>query len=133
MILGIGSDIVSMTRIEKLMARHEDRFIERCLHKNEIEYYVSLSSEESKISFLSKRFAAKEAAAKALGTGIRDGITLKSIETLKDPLGKPIMYFHDEALNKLQALTPEGMTNHIHVSLSDDGGLALAYVIIEAL
>lgn len=133
MIIGLGEDIVSMERIQKLLTQNEPRFLERCYTKAEIEVQSQITLEGNRLAWLARRFAAKEACAKALGTGIRNGMNFYDIETLNDPNGRPVMSVHGESLNRLTAITPNAMTPRIHVTLSDEPPIAKATVIIEAI
>jgi len=133
MILGIGSDIVDIRRIEKLLDESGERFENRIFTETEQEKTRSRSKAGSTIVAASyaKRFAAKEACAKALGTGF-EGIAWRELEVVNLASGAPTMQLHGGALEKLQAITPASMQPSIHVSLSDDYPYALAYVIISA-
>lgn len=103
MILGIGLDLVELNRIEKAHSRSK-KFAERILTKRELAILDTLSSSRQ-IEFLAGRFAAKEAYAKALGTGIGRGCELHQIEVLKDESGKPVLYFDGEAVNGFISIT----------------------------
>ena len=133
MILGLGDDMVAIARIEKLYTQNADRFLERCYSANEIAAANAIADETRKIAWLAKRFAAKEACAKALGTGISSGMNFYDIETLNDPNGRPIQNLSGKSLERLQAITPHSMHARIHVSLCDEPPLAKATVIIEAV
>lgn len=124
MIYGIGTDIVSIQRITDNLARYGDRFAQRILSEEEMSLYGAASRQNH---FLAKRFAAKEAAAKALGTGIRDGLTLKDIQVSNDALGKPLLVFTRQGQEKLQG---RGIGN-AHLSLSDEEDYAIAFVTLE--
>ena len=133
MIIGTGIDLVDSRRIQKLMDSHEKRFIERYFTDHEANHIEGLSTKENKIMSLAKRFAAKEACAKALGTGFRGGIYMKDIEVKNDALGKPILTLFHGALEKLKEITPEDMPALIHLSMSDEPPYAQAQVIIEVI
>lgn len=133
MIIGLGEDIVSIDRIAKAMARNEQRFIERSCAPAEIEALAAITDEQRRIAYLAKRFAAKEACAKALGTGISGGMNFYDIETLNDPQGRPVMRLYGKTGERLMAITPKAMSPRIHVTLSDEPPLAKATVIIEAI
>ncbi len=124
MIFGIGTDIISVARIEAAVQRHGDAFAKRILSKHE---YLELSSQAHPARFLAKRFAAKEAFAKATGHGLRHPVSLQRITVSHDELGKPIFVF-DEAL--AEHLTSLGIARH-HLSLSDEKDTAVAFVILE--
>jgi len=135
MILGLGNDIASIERIQKLVTSGEQRFLERCFTTLEIQAYTKIkeNNAERAVCYLAKRFTAKEACVKALGTGIRDGMNFYDIETLNDPIGRPIQTVYAKVAERLAAITPKGMTARIHVSLSDERHYAQATVLIEAL
>lgn len=126
MIHGIGTDIVEFARIEKMFARYGRRLAERMLSESEL---TEFQAHANQARFLAKRFAAKEAFAKAAGTGLRAPMTLHNIAVLRDALGKP----HIECAHELAVwLAARGINAH-HVSLSDEGDLVLAYVILERI
>ena len=124
MIYGIGTDLVETLRIARLLEKYGERFARRLLTDEEWpEYTRSMQP----AMFLAKRFAAKEALAKAFGTGIRHPVSLSHIRVTHDTLGKPYFKFHPE----LNALAQnEGITRH-HLSISDELNLACAFVILE--
>ncbi|ACZ77937.1 holo-acyl-carrier-protein synthase [Dickeya parazeae Ech586] len=123
-ILGLGTDIVEIARIEAIVGRSGDRLARRVLSPQEWAQYQSHSQP---IRFLAKRFAVKEAAAKALGTGIRDGLAFAQFEVVNDALGKPCLQFLARAAELAQALGGQ----RVHVSLADERHYACATVIIE--
>lgn len=133
MIIGIGTDIVDIRRIEKLLGDYPQRFIGRTF--TEEEQLTANARKEGGLlaSTYAKRFAAKEACAKALGTAIRDGVLFTDFSIRNDDKGRPSLVLHGKALEILQSLMPAGKVPNIHVSLSDDAPYAQAYVIIEAL
>jgi|JI10StandDraft_1071094.scaffolds.fasta_scaffold22052_3 holo-[acyl-carrier protein] synthase len=132
MIIGTGSDMVDIRRIEKALARFGDRFIHRCFTPAEIERAESLRPSGKHIATYAKRFAAKEACAKALGTGIAQGVFMRDIGVVNDKLGKPSLVLTGGAQKRLQAMTPSGKTAFLHLTLSDDPPFGQASVIIEA-
>ena len=132
MILGIGTDIASIDRIARVLGDHGERFTARCFAPEERARVEKNADEKSRASGYAKRWAAKEACAKALGLGIREQIYLKDIAVVNDDAGRPSMALAGGAKDRLTELTPAGMTPRIDVSLSDDGGLALAFVVISA-
>ncbi len=132
MILGIGTDLVDIRRIEKVLLRYEMRFENRCFSANEQEQANNISNSK-KSAFYAKRFAAKEACVKALGTGFINDIFLKDIEVIKNNLGRPSLKLNNGALEILNKLTPENMIASTHLSLTDDYPYAGAFIIIEAL
>lgn len=132
MILGIGNDLCPVARIEETLKKFEDRFVERCFSEEEQKQGKALP-EQRQANYFAKRYAAKEACAKAFGTGIRDSIFLKDIIVQNDGLGKPEITLKDGALKQLEKITPKEYQAKIHLSLSDDNGIALAFVVIEAI
>ena len=124
MIFGIGTDIISVARIEAAMLRHGDAFAKRILSTHE---HLELSAQAHPARFLAKRFAAKEAFAKATGQGLRHPVSLQRITVSHDALGKPIFVF-DELL--AEHLFKRGIVRH-HLSLSDEKDTAVAFVILE--
>ncbi|WP_027711279.1 holo-ACP synthase [Dickeya chrysanthemi] len=123
-ILGLGTDIVEIARIEAIVGRSGDRLAQRVLSEQEWKQYQVHSQP---IRFLAKRFAVKEAAAKAFGTGIRDGLAFAQFEVLNDSLGKPSLHFLARAAELAQTMG----VRHVHVSLADERHYACATVIIE--
>jgi holo-[acyl-carrier protein] synthase len=123
-IFGIGTDIVSIARIADNLARYGERFAARILSDAELDLY---RSSPRQAHFLAKRFAAKEAAAKALGTGIRDGLSLRDIRVENDPLGKPLLAFSPTGEEKLRQRGIQAS----HLSLADEEGYAIAFVTLE--
>lgn len=123
-IVGIGTDIVQVSRINRLIERYPVALAERILHENE---FKSFKKHKSKNSFIAKRFAGKEAVAKALGTGIAEGVTFKEIEITNDSKGKPELILHGKTLEIAQNIG----VNKNYISLSDEQHYAIAYVILE--
>ena len=132
MIVGIGNDLVETRRIAEAIARNGDKFLERCFTENERAKADSRSDEKVRIGTYAKRFATKEACAKALGTGIAGGITFQDFDITNNAAGAPELTLSGEALSKLKQLTPAGYHAHIHLSCTDDGAYAQAFVVIEA-
>ncbi len=130
MIIGIGNDICDIARIEKVLARHGPRFTHRCF--TEIERNRS-DRRTARAASYAKRFSAKEACAKALGTGLSHGVFWHDMGVVNLPTGKPTMRLTGGAARRLETLVPKGFDPHIHVTLTDEGDLAQAIVIIEAL
>lgn len=130
MILGIGSDIIDIRRIEETLARFGDRFIHRIY--TEKERARAERRPNQRADTYAKRFAAKEACSKALGTGLKRGVFWRDMGVSNLPSGQPTMVLTGGAAQRLAAITPQGMTAHIHVSLTDDYPLAVAFVIISA-
>jgi holo-[acyl-carrier protein] synthase len=133
MILGIGSDIITVDRIKTVIENHGDRFINRIFAKDEIQKAQSRAGTGQDIATYAKRFAAKEACAKALGTGFTQGVYFKDMILTNDEHGKPTMSLTGGALQRLQTMTPNGLNAYIHVSITDDQNLTQAFVIIEAV
>ncbi len=129
MILGIGSDLASITRIEGTIARFGDRFIQRVF--TEIEQHISDRRQDRAASY-AKRWAAKEACSKALGTGLRMGIAWKEMGVVNLRSGQPTMTVSGSAAARLGRMLPEGHVPVIHVTLTDDYPWAQAFVVIEA-
>ena len=130
MIVGIGSDLIDIRRIEKTIERHGDRFIQRIFTKVE-----QAKSDRRKLRAASyaKRFAAKEACAKALGTGLARGVFWRDMGVVNLPGGKPTMQLANGAQQRLLGLIPQGHRAVIHLTITDDFPLAQAFVIIEAV
>ena len=124
MISGIGTDIVAYSRVEKIWARHGMRFTARILSEREL---AEIDAHPAPARLLAKRFAAKEAFAKAVGSGMRHPVTLQRIEVTHDGLGKPILQF-DAALRAY--LTQLGISGH-HLSISDERDMIIAFVVLE--
>ena len=130
MIIGIGSDLIDIRRVEKSIERFGDRFTHRCF--TEIERQKSDRRAQRAASY-AKRFAAKEACSKALGTGLSQGVFWKDMGVVNLPSGKPTMQLTGGAAAVLQAMLPAGHKAAIHLTITDDYPLAQAFVIIEAL
>lgn len=130
MILGIGTDLVSIKRIETAMTRFQDRFSQRIFTPAEQRL---CASRQAKFACFAKRFAAKEALVKALGIGMREGIWFTDVEILNDSMGKPVMTLSGEAERLLQSIRISHNCSvvTIHLSLADEEEFALAYVILE--
>jgi holo-[acyl-carrier protein] synthase len=130
MIIGIGSDLIDIRRIEKSLERHGERFIARIY--TDIEKARS-ERRKARAASYAKRFAAKEACAKALGSGISEGVYWRDMGVVNLPSGKPTMHLTGGAAAKLERLLPAGHRSVIHLTITDDFPLAQAFVIIEAL
>jgi holo-[acyl-carrier protein] synthase len=128
-IVGIGSDLCDIERIEKTLERFGKRFIARCF--TEVEQRRS-ERRAGRAASYAKRFAAKEACAKALGTGLASGVFWRDMGVVNLPSGQPTMRLTGGAAERLKALLPPGTEPFIHVTLADESGLAQAFVIIEA-
>jgi len=130
MILGLGTDLCNIERIEAALERHAERFLARSFTAQEIA--LADKRPAMRAATLAKRWAAKEACAKALGTGIGRGFSMIDIEVTNDDLGAPALHLLKGAQERLAAITPEGHEATIHLSLSDDLPWASATVLIEA-
>lgn len=134
MIIGLGSDLCDICRIESSLQKFGARFERKCFTEREIAKAHSRANKgnNSAASTFAKRFAAKEACAKALGTGLSQGVFWKDIEVINLPSGKPTIKLTNGALKALERITPEEKTPHIHVTLCDEHPCAQAFVVIEA-
>ncbi len=130
MIIGIGSDLIDIRRIENSLSRFGERFVKRCFTDVEI---AKSEGRKNRAASYAKRFAAKEACSKALGTGIAHGVFWKDMGVINLPGGKPTMHLSGGAAERLQAMMPGGYRAAIHLTITDDFPLAQAFVIIEAL
>ncbi|HYP64253.1 MAG TPA: holo-ACP synthase [Acidocella sp.] len=130
MILGLGSDICDIRRIERALERHGERFTQRVF--SEVERARAEKRAGQAASSYAKRFAAKEACAKALGTGFRDGVFLSDLRVVNLPSGQPTLSLHGAALERLRAMTPAGYEARVYLSLTDEYPYAYAQVIISA-
>ena len=130
MILGLGNDLIDIRRIEKAIERHGDRFLDRIY--TDIERAKSDRRAERAASY-AKRFAAKEACSKALGTGFRRGVFWKDMGVVNEPSGRPTLQLTGGAKAQLERITPAGHTARIQLTITDDFPYAQAVVIIEAV
>ena len=130
MIIGLGSDLCDARRIEQVIARHGDRFLDRIFTPLE---RAKDDGRANRAQTYAKRFAAKEACAKALGTGLRRGVFWRDMGVINLPGGRPTMQLGGGALARLKAITPQGCEARIDVSLTDEGPLAQAIVIISTV
>ena len=130
MIIGIGNDITDIRRIEKVIERHGERFLSRIFTDVE---RARAERRAKSVETYAKRFAAKEACSKALGTGIRQGVWWRDMGVVNLPRGRPTMKLTGGALARLEKLTPEGYDARIDLSITDDWPLAQAFVIISAV
>ncbi len=130
MIIGLGSDIVDVRRIASVLERHGERFLDRIFTATE---RAKAEHRANKAETYAKRFAAKEACSKALGTGFRNGVFWRDMGVVNLPSGRPTMRLTGGALARLQSMVPTGCEAQIDVSLTDEGPTAQAIVIISAL
>jgi len=130
MILGIGSDLCDIRRIESTLERFGDRFVERLFTGTERK---RSERKAGRAASYAKRFAAKEACAKALGTGFRHGVFWRDLGVVNTPDGAPTLELTGAARERLNAMTPPGMIPRIHLTLTDEYPLAQAFVIISAV
>ncbi len=130
MILGLGNDVIDIRRIEETIARYGDRFLSRVFTETERR---RSEGRAARAASYAKRFAAKEACAKALGTGLRRGVFWRDMGVVNLPSGRPTLALTGGAALQLQRLTPEGCVPRIDLTLTDDFPLAQAIVIISAV
>lgn len=130
MILGIGNDLIDIRRIERTLERHGERFIARVFTPVE---QAKSDRRLNRAASYAKRFAAKEACSKALGTGFRRGVFMRDMGVVNLRSGKPTMALTGGALKRLEEITPPGMRAQIDLTITDDHPLAQAFVIISAV
>jgi holo-[acyl-carrier protein] synthase len=131
MILGIGSDLCNIERIQKSLDRFGERFVRRVF--TEAERAKAERRPFTRAGTYAKRFAAKEAFAKAVGTGFKRGIFMRDIGVVNLPSGAPTLELTGGAKARLDAMTPEGHFAHVHLSMTDDHPFAQAFVVIAAI
>lgn len=124
-VIGIGTDIVKISRIKRIFKKYPKGFAERILHKNELKVMRELKDPKT---YIAKRFSAKEAVAKALGTGIAQGVAFQEIEISNNENGQPLLTLHG---NTLEVANNLGVNNNF-ISLSDEREYAIAYVVLES-
>jgi len=130
MIIGIGSDLCDVRRIERMIDRYGERFLARIFTATE---RARAERRANRFETYAKRFAAKEACAKALGTGLRAGVFWRDMGVVNLPSGRPAMKLTGGALKRLQAITPASYEARIDVSITDEGPMAQALVVISAV
>ena len=130
MIIGIGSDITDARRIEEVLERHGERFLDRVFTPIE---RAKSDRRKRRAESYAKRFAAKEACAKALGTGLSHGVFWRDMGVVNLPSGRPTMRLTGGALARLEQMTPDGHEARIDLTITDDGPIAQAFVIISAV
>ena len=129
MIIGVGTDLVCIDRIARVLARHPDRFVGRILSQAERARFDAFEVGPSRTAYVAKQFAAKEAVSKALGTGMREGVQFNRIEVLRNSAGQPRVKLLREALTKAASLGVQRW----HLSLSDEAGFVVSVAIAEGL
>jgi holo-[acyl-carrier protein] synthase len=129
-IIGLGSDLCNIERIEAALARHGDRFERRCF--TEVERAKAARRPFTRAGTYAKRFAAKEAFSKAVGTGFYRGVYMKDIGVVNAPSGAPTLQLAGGAAKRLAEMVPDGHEAVIHLTLTDDHPWAQAFVVIEA-
>ena len=129
MIIGIGSDLIDIRRVGGVLERHGERFLQRIFTPTE---RAKAEGRKNRVETYAKRFAAKEACAKALGTGIRHGVWWRDMGVVNLPGGRPTLALTGGALARLEKLTPPGMKPRIDLTITDEWPLAQAIVIISA-
>src|SRR5438128_6411490 len=129
MILGVGSDLIDIRRIEQVIERFGDRFLDRIFTDAERQ---KCDRRANPAASYARRFAAKEACSKALGTGFRHGVFWRDLGVVNLPTGKPCMQLTGGALRRLEEITPAGMTAQLDVTLTDEPPMAQAVVVISA-
>jgi holo-[acyl-carrier protein] synthase len=130
MILGIGSDLCRIDRIAETLARFGSRFEDRCFTQREQARANHRPAQKAEV--YAKRFAAKEACSKALGTGMRDGVAWRDMGVINLPGGRPTLQLTGAAGRRLQEMIPMGYEADVHLSLTDDHPFAMAFVVISA-
>lgn len=130
MIVGIGSDLIDIRRIEKTLERFGERFTNRVFTETE---RAKADRRPTRAATYAKRFAAKEACSKALGSGIRMGVAWREMGVVNLPSGQPTLHLSGGAAERLARLIPAGHSAHVHLTMTDDHPLAQAFVVIEAL
>jgi holo-[acyl-carrier protein] synthase len=128
MILGIGNDVIDIRRIERTIERYGDRFLGRVFTPAE---RARSDGKAGRAASYAKRFAAKEACAKALGTGLRNGVYWKDMGVVNERSGRPTMLLTGGAARQLERMTPHGYLPRVHVTLTDDFPMAQAVVVIS--
>ena len=130
MILGVGTDVVDIRRVAKVIERHGDRFLDRVFTETE---RARAERRMRSVETYAKRFAAKEACAKALGTGIRSGVWWRNMGVVNLPSGRPTLRLTGGALARLTKITPAGYEARIDLALTDEWPFAQAFVVISAM
>ncbi len=132
MIVSVGTDLVQIKRIERLVDRFGPRFLEKCFTADENERVLSHKAQAKQISGFAKLYAAKEAVLKATGFGMREGMCWHDIAIGHDEWGKPVVILNGQVAEQINRSIPAGLNRKIDISLSDDGDYALAFVVVSA-
>lgn len=127
MIIGVGTDLLKTERVVNALRKFPRRFPERILAGEELALFEKIEGEREKVAFLAKRFAAKEALAKAFGTGLREPVHMRLMVLASDPMGKPVMEVRGELAKHMERMGGA----RIHLSLSDESDAVLAFVVME--
>lgn len=130
MILGIGNDIIDIRRVERTLERFGDRFTRRVFTEGE---RAKADRRRLRAATYAKRFAAKEACSKALGTGLSQGVFWRDMEVVNLPSGQPTLRLTNGAAARLARLVPPGLEAQVHLTITDDGPMAQAIVVISAV
>ena len=134
MIIGIGSDLIDIRRVAKVIERHGERFLDRIFTEAErAKAERRAKNEKMVVATYAKRFAAKEAGAKALGTGFRDGVFFRDLGVVNLASGRPTLELNGAALCRLLAIVPAGFEPHIDLAITDEYPMAQAFVVISAV
>lgn len=133
MILGLGMDLCKIARIEAVLGKFGERFYKRICSAEEYMRAERSRTPHNRFRRYAQYFSAKEACAKALGTGLSKGVFWRDMEVLSAPSGKPLLRLHGIALKRMHALAPEGMKTVPEISLTDEAGLAQAIVVLYAV
>lgn len=133
MIIGLGEDLVEIKRIQRLITEKGERFLQKCFSETEIELANNHKTDDRRVAYFAKRFAAKEACLKALGTGMREGLSWHDMNVSNDDLGRPLLNVNNGVKDQLLSLVPANQHPRIHITLADEAGLAKATVIFEAV
>ncbi|MFA5593181.1 MAG: holo-ACP synthase [Micavibrio sp.] len=133
MIIGTGADILDCTRLGRVLEQFGERFIKRCFTDGERAKAERRREASTHIATYAKRFAAKEACSKALGTGFSHGVFMKDIGVVNDAAGKPELVLTGGALARLRSMVPAGMEPRLHLTLTDEPPIVYAHVVIEAV
>lgn len=133
MIIGLGEDLVEISRIKRLIDEKGDRFLQKCFSTSEIKLANNHKTDDRRVAYFAKRFAAKEACLKALGTGMRDGLSWHDMSVSNDDLGRPILNITGGVETRLLTLVSDDQKPRIHITLADEAGFAKATVIFEAI